>query len=291
MSKIKSTYKIPHTINVKKGLDDPVALKSGSVGLPAPVPIKIIVMFSIALVVYMASVGFMIGRNFGVFAPILFTIGYIGLARMMLKKEKTGERGFKWVMPTLMYYPLYKLRNQSTRGTAYGNEVERLKGLIPLEDINPEEGVATFTNGDIAVAMDIVGNGSNSLFDNEKEDIILAFDQFLRELEMGVSFIVDMKEGKQNCEVQLDNLEAKRIENTNPTTDMILKRRINGLQSIQQNFKTTEYTLFLRANTPQKLDATLKVLKQKRQSGMFKYIRKAYNDEVYEKYRSFYSLE
>lgn len=291
MSKIKSTYKIPHSINVKKGLDDPVALKSGSVGLAAPVPIKIIVMFAIALTIYISAIGFMIGQNFGILAPILFTIGYIGLARMMLKKERTGERGFKWVIPTLAYYPLYKLRNQRTRSTASGNEVERLKGLIPLEKIKEEEGVAIYTNGDIAVALEVIGKGSNSLFDNEKESIVLAFDQFLRELDLGVYFIVDMKEGKQDCALQIDNLEAKRIDNTNPTTDMILKRRINGLQSIEQNFKTTEYTVYLRATDPKKLDATLKIIGQNRQNGMFKYIRRAYNDEIYEKYRAFYSLE
>lgn len=291
MSKIKSTYKIPHSINVKKGLDDPVALKSGSVGLPAPVPIKIIVMFAIALTIYISAIGFMIGQNFGILAPILFTIGYIGLARIMLKKERTGERGFKWVIPTLAYYPLYKLRNQRTRSTASGNEVERLKGLIPLEKIKEEEGVAIYTNGDIAVALEVIGKGSNSLFDNEKESIVLAFDQFLRELDLGVYFIVDMKEGKQDCALQIDNHEAKRIDNTNPTTDMILKRRINGLQSIEQNFKTTEYTVYLRATDPKKLDATLKIIGQNRQNGMFKYIRRAYNDEIYEKYRAFYSLE
>jgi|SRR5699024_4669761 len=97
MAKIKQSYKIPHSIDVKKGLDDPVALKSGSVGLPAPVPIKIIVMFAIALTIYIATIGFMLTNNFGILAPILFTIGYVSLARMMLKKEPTGERGFKWL--------------------------------------------------------------------------------------------------------------------------------------------------------------------------------------------------
>lgn len=291
MAKIKQSYKIPHSIDVKKGLDDPVALKSGSVGLPAPVPIKIIVMFAIALTIYIATIGFMLTNNFGILAPILFTIAYVSLARMMLKKEPTGERGFKWVIPTLAYYPMYKFRSQRTRSTASGNEVERLKGLIPLEEIKEEEGVAVFTNGDIAVALEVIGKGSNSLFDKEKENIILSFDQFLRELDLGVYFIVDMKEGNQDCALQIDNLEAKRIDNTNPTSDMILKRRINGLHSIEQNFKTTEHTLYLRATDHQKLDAMLKVLKQNRNNGMFKYIRRAYNEEIYEKYRNFYSLE
>lgn len=82
MVKIKQSYKIPHSIDVKKGLDDPVALKSGSVGLPAPVPIKIIVMFAMALTIYIATIGFMLTNNFGILAPILFTIGYLTLPQL-----------------------------------------------------------------------------------------------------------------------------------------------------------------------------------------------------------------
>lgn len=291
MAKIKDSYKIPYTINVKRGLDDPVAIKSGNLGLSAPVPVKVIMMFALSVVLYVVVLTFMLTRNFGLISIIMFTIGYFVLARLMLKKDRTGERGFKWVKPTLLYFPSYRRRKISTRSTADKGEVEQLNDVIPIEDIDTEKGFAYYTNGDIGIALDVIGNGSRSLFDKEKENIITAFDQFLRELELDVYFIVDMKEGKQNCQLQIDNLEAKRLENTNPTADMILKRRIESLKGIEQNFKTTEYTLFLRANDSMKLDSTLKVLKQKQQMGLFKYLRVIYNEELYETYREFYSME
>lgn len=291
MSKIKDSYKIPHSINVKKGLDDPVALKSGSVGLSSPVPVKIIVMVVITIGLYISGVTFMLVGNYGILAAILFSIGFLGLSRMMLRKDQTGERGYMWVWPTLSYFPSYKLRTQSTRGTAKGNEVERLKSVIPIESIESETGLAYYVNGDVGYAYNVVGNGSRSLFDKEKEDIVVSYDQFLREIDMGVYITFDMKEGAQDCSTQINNLENKRLEKTNATRDMILKRRISGLQNIEKNFKTTEYTMFIRANDKQKLDTTIKILKQKERMGMFKYLERAKNEEVFEKYRNYFSME
>ena len=49
--------------------------------------------------------------------------------------------------------------------------------------------------------------------------------------------------------------------------------------------------MFIRANDKQKLDTTIKILKQKERMGMFKYLERAKNEEVFEKYRNYFSME
>lgn len=291
MASIKKFYKIPHSINVKEGLDTPIALKFGSVGFAVPIPIYLIIMFIFSIVVYISDVIFMLKNNFGVLSVILFTISFIPLARIMLKKTDTGERGYKWVIPTLLYYPSYKLRMIRTRSTISGNEVEQLKNVIGLEEINPETGIGRFTNGDIGVAIHVIGNGNKTLFDNEVERIILSYEQFLRELNIGVHFIVDIKEGRQDCTSQIEALETEKANTNNPTRTLILDRRINVLKHIQNNFRTTEYTTYLRSDDPNKLDETIKTLKQTSSSGIFKYFQIAYDEDVFERYKAFYNLQ
>jgi hypothetical protein len=291
MASIKDYYKIPHSINVKEGLDTPVALKFGAIGFAMPIPIALIMMVIGSMMVYVCGVIYITKNNFGILSGVLFTISFIPLARMMLKKTETGERGYKWVVPTLSYYPSYKLRMIRTRSTISGNEVEQLKNVIGLEEIDPKSGIARFTNGDTGVAVNVIGNGNKTLFDNEVERIVLAYEQFLRELDLGVHFIVDMKEGKQDCTSQIEALETQKMNNNNPTVNLILDRRITTLKHIQNNFRTTEYTTYLRSNDVAKLDNTIKALKQTSSSGIFKYFQIAYDEEVYERYKDFYNLQ
>lgn len=291
MASIKKYYKIPHSINVKEGLDTPVALKFGAIGFAVPIPIALIIMVIGTLMIYVSGIIYFTKNNYGIIAGILFTIGFISLSRMMLKKTNTGERGYKWVIPTLSYYPLYKMRIVRTRSTISGNEVEKLKNVIGLEEISPKSGIARFTNGDTGVAVNVIGNGNKTLFDNEVEKIVLSYEQFLRELDIGVDFIVDMKEGKQDCTSQIDALETQKMNTNNPTVNLILDRRITTLKHIQNNFRTTEYTTYLRSDDTTKLDNTIKALKQISSSGIFKHFQIAYDEEIYEKYKDFYNLQ
>lgn len=291
MAAIKTSYKIPHTIDVTDGLDSPISLKSGALGIKVPVPVNLLLMNIALIMVYTGVITYMVKNNFGIFPLFIFTISFIPLSRMLLKKTNTGERGYKWVWPTLIYYPSYKSRMIRTRSTAKEEEVENLKNVIGLEEINPESGIAHFTNGDTGLAISVIGNGSNSLFDNEVDQIILAYEQFLKELDYGVHFIVDMKEGKQDCSKQIEALENQKLKNSNPTVQMILERRINTLKGIENNFKTTEYMMYLRSDDIKKLESTMKMLKQTNSNTLFKHFRPIYNEEVFEKYKEFYSLK
>lgn len=291
MANIKQRYKIPHSIDVTDGLDSPISLKFGSIGLAVPIPVNLLLMNIGLIMVYVSALVYMVKNNFGIIPLILFTISFIPLWRMLLKKTNTGERGYKWVLPTLLYYPTYKSRMIRTRSTAKEEEVENLKNVIGLEEIHPKTGIAHFTNGDTGVAIQVIGNGSNSLFDNEVDQIILAYEQFLKELDYGVHFIVDMKEGQQDCTSQIETLERQKLKNSNPTVQMILDRRISTLKSIENNFKTTEYTTYLRSDDPKKLESTIKTLKQTNSGILFKYFRPLYDEEVFEKYKEFYSLK
>lgn len=96
------------------------------------------------------------------------------------KTGKTGELGHTTFIPTYRYWVDSRKRFIKTRGTANSKEVTKLKWEIPIENIDEETGIIEFTNGDVGVTLSIIGNGSQALFVDEKEKIILAFERFYR---------------------------------------------------------------------------------------------------------------
>lgn len=89
MSRIKPTYKIPMSINLSRW-DTPISLKSGSVGLK-PLTYKVIIIIALTFVIWMATFIYMLKHDFGLFYSILFTIGYVMLCRISLKREKQAN--------------------------------------------------------------------------------------------------------------------------------------------------------------------------------------------------------
>ena len=80
MSRIKSTYKIPMSINLSRW-DTPISLKSGSVGIK-PLTYKVIIIIAATILTWMATFIYMLKHDFGLLYSILFTVGYVMLCRI-----------------------------------------------------------------------------------------------------------------------------------------------------------------------------------------------------------------
>ena len=289
MSRIKSSYKIPMSINLSRW-DTPISLKSGSVGLK-PLTYKVIIIMAGTVVIWLATFIYMLKHDFGIFYSILFTIGYIMLCRISLKREKTGELGYTTFVPTFRYWVDYKKRFIQTRGTASAKEVTKLKWEIPIEKVDEDTGIIEFVNGDVGATLAVIGNGSQALFVDEKEKIIVAFQHFLQELKLGVSMTVESKQSRQDCSEQIENLERLKQKNTDPEVDQILSERIDILENvIQKRFKSTQQFIHLRAPNEDRLNECLENLKRQRGEGMLRYIEPLRGEKQRDKLKEFFSL-
>lgn len=288
---MKPLYKLPYSIDVNEKLDQPVSLRFGILGIKIPVPVYMILMTSVVVVFYILTVLYLFKIKFGLVSVGLFTVGYIPLCIMMLKKTDTGERGYKWLYPTLMYYPSYEGRKINTRSTANNEEVEKLQTVIPVHYID-KSGMVEHIDNSVGVAVKVIGNGSTTLFEKDKESIVDSFESFLRDLKLNVSFVVEMRNGNQNCSMQLDYLDKQKERTSNPTVISINERKRKALEEIEQSFTTIEYRIFLRSKTTEDLQSMIRAINSKRDSDqMFKYIEIVKGEETFDVYREFYSFE
>lgn len=288
---MKPLYKLPYSIDVNEKLDQPISLRFGILGVKIPVPVYMILMTSVVIVFYILTVLYLFKIKFGLVSVGLFTVGYIPLCIMMLKKTDTGERGYKWLYPTLMYYPSYEGRKINTRSTANNEEVEKLQTVIPVHYID-KSGMVEHIDNSVGVAVKVIGNGSTTLFEKDKESIVDSFESFLRDLKLNVSFVVEMRNGNQNCSMQLDYLDRQKERTSNPTVISINERKRKALEEIEQSFTTIEYRIFLRSKTTEDLQSMIRAINSKRDSDqMFKYIEIVKGEETFDVYREFYSFE
>lgn len=289
-SKIKEAYKIPYSIKVSK-LDMPISLRVGMVGPKKPVPLFVLILLFITSLLWGSLTYFMFKNEFGFLSLIVFTIAYIMFNIIALKKQPNGERGYKWFIPTLNYVFRSKNRHIQTRGTAKGKEIIKLNWAIPVEEVDTQYGFTHYTNGDIGLVLDIIGNGSRALFTDEMERIIIAFEQVLRQLDLNVSVTVESKQSKQDCSEQLANLEELRRKNTSTTIGSLISERKSILQNeIESKFKSTHQYLHLRAPDEERLNTVLQLLKQQTGQGLFRYMSIINGEQLLDRLEAFYSL-
>lgn len=288
---MKPFYKLPYSIDVNEMLDQPVSLRFSMVGIKVPVPVYMILMIMFVVISYGLMVAYFFKIGFGLISAILFSIGYIPMCIMMLKKNKTGDRGYKWLYPTLMYFPTFESRKINTRSTANNEEVEKLQAIIPIKDID-ESGMVEYIDNDVGVVIKVIGNGSTTLFEKDKESVIDAFEAFLRDLKMNVSVNVEMRNGNQKCSNQIASLDKEKENTTNPTVLSINEKKRKALEIIEQTFTTIEYRVFLRSKTSEDLQGVIKAINNKRSSNqLFKNVEIVKGEETYDMYREFYSFE
>lgn len=289
MSRIKQSYKIPNSINVTK-LDTPLSMRWGTFGSKKPRTIGLLMLLLVCFLIWGFISLKMLRNEFGILATLTFTFGFIWLSRLAIKVERTGEMGFKSFLPTIKFFLGYKSRMIITRGNADETEVGLLNYYIPIEDIEEEKGLIHYTNGDVGLALDIIGHGSSALFDDEQEEIILAYENVLRDLEVGVSINIDFKQDNQKCLEQIEAIETKRQMNTNPTIDLIHVRRLEALKELEKSFKTTHQTMYLRAPDQDSLNQCIQMLMQQKENGLFRVMETQYGEELYNKLKSFYKM-
>lgn len=288
---MKTSYKLPYSIDVNEMLDQPISLRFAMFGIKVPVPVYMILMVTFVVISYGLMVAYLFKIGFGFISAILFSAGYIPICIMMLKKNNTGDRGYKWLYPTLMYYPTYEGRKINTRSTANNEEVEKLQAIIPVKSVD-KSGMVEYIDNSVGVVIKVIGNGSTTLFEKDKESVIDSFEAFLRDLKMNVSVTVEMRNGNQKCSNQLANLDKAKENTTNPTVLSINERKRKALEIIEQTFTTIEYRIFLRSKTSEDLQSVIKAINSKRASNqMFKHVEIIKGEEAYDAYREFYSFE
>ena len=288
--KAKKVYSIPNSIDVN-ALDMPFSLRRGSVGPKKPITVGFMLMVIGVTGLFIYLIQYFFKNEFGVLYIIGFSIFYWMLSVAMIKRQRTGERGYKWLMPTINYWFSGNSRFIITRGHAGESEVMKLKFQIPIETWNEQSGLVTMTDGSVAYFIDVIGNGSNSLFQDDVDRIIGSFETYLEQLKLGTSISVVSRQAAQDTTIQRESLTEKRRQNTNQTVDFLLARNIDMLSNfVETRFKSIHQYIVLRARNLDTLQEEYQWLMTQYNEDLFRQMEMLKNDKLTERLRNFYNL-
>lgn len=199
----KQGYKIPASldqthmdrmINLSKNPNSPIGLVS----------VKTILS-------YIATLGF-VGALFkmGMFNGngIFFNIVYVALiflfVSQLINTTPTGELKYNNIVALFDYLPKI-MRNLKTTRNSNVEAFYRLYGIAEIK----QNGDIVYKNGDVGALLSVSGSGSILVFDDDKNAILDAMDNFWRKIDVGMYVTqITIKEG-QKIDLQLGNYQRR----------------------------------------------------------------------------------
>ena len=215
----KERYKIPTSLDVTY-FDMEFNFKSKSgVGINKPVTAKVLMFTLFSLFIWF----FVIFKTFigkgGVPSILGFSISWGALSVLLIKTDKTGRTGLELVLSLINYIP----KSGRFVPVRLSDLVYPLQNLLNIRNIDPEDGMLHFLDGQIGYVYHIVGSASSLMFDMDKQIIVNKVDSFYRKLPVGVEIIYDTVYEGHSVEEQLEAVKEDRRN---------LKIRSNGLNAL-----------------------------------------------------------
>ncbi|KQY91009.1 hypothetical protein ASD24_24755 [Paenibacillus sp. Root52] len=238
----KKRFKIPTTLDETYfEMEFNLQSKNG-VGINKPVSAKIIVSvlffgFAWFYLVFQTFIG-----KGGIPLIIGFSMAWGILSMLLIKSDKTNRMGLELTLSMLNYLP----KSGRYVPVRMNDSVYRVQELLNIRDVDPEDGMIHYLDGQIGHAYHVVGSASALMFEQDQHRVLDKVDGFYRKLPVGVEVIYDtvmeghvvdeqlqaVAETKSNLNIQSKGLIALLDEQHD-----ILKYAINdqqGLTSLHQ---------------------------------------------------------
>lgn len=290
---MKDNYGIKLSLD-RTMLDSEIVLKSKKHNISAkPLKIKVILMWVIAIVVYLYAVfQSPIGKN-GAGVSIAFTLVYVWFALSLLKTNKAGDGQYEMVKTVFDYIPKYnRVVNTRTSANAYN-----FYGIVGIQDISLE-GLITYEDGTYGQVYEVVGSASVLLFDEDRAAITDRVDKFYRQMKSGyeIYFITKRQAQKVNKQVGVLYKKASKLpatESGNEIRELInlqyqtLKNKVGG------SYKSLHQFMIIKADSKESLGLARTMLNMEASSSnmMFKQVIALNAEGIRDLLREIYSSE
>lgn len=221
---MKKSYKIPQPLGMSK-FDKQIAIVSNrDLGI-YPVKVRTILIIVFSVVAYFIIIMFSILSGASFLTKLVFTLGYIILACLFTMEDATGLAGYErlFAVPhyiSKQYKEVYTRKHNDASGMV--NILNSPAELDDGEAINrnngneeyfiTDDGVVKFKGSmkGYAVFYEITGSASQLLFDDDKEDIIDAVDNFYRKFDGIYQFGIQTSKSAQKTNVQVNYMRIKK---------------------------------------------------------------------------------
>lgn len=237
----KQGYKIPASldqthmdrmINLSKNPNSPIGLVS----------VKTILS-------YIATLGF-VGALFkmGMFNGngIFFNIVYVALiflfVSQLINTTPTGELKYNNIVALFDYLPKIMRSLKTTRNS----NVEAFYRLYGIAEIK-QNGDIVYKNGDVGALLSVSGSGSILVFDDDKNAILDAMDNFWRKIDVGMYVTqITIKEG-QKIDLQLGNYQRRWNNIANEPMDDDTRNILGDLMDAEISVLTDDIVVNYRS--------------------------------------------
>lgn len=241
MGLAKQRFKIPTALD-SSYLDMEFTLSAGRSGISKPVTGRVILfaLVSSFLWFYLAFQSFISKGGFPAIAG--FTVSWVLLSILLVRQDNTRRMGMSLVLTMLNYVP----KSGRYVPVRMSDNVHPLKRLYNIDYIDVEDGLIHFMDGTVGHGYHVVGSASALMFEQDKQIILDAVDDFYRKLPVRVEPIFDTVYEGHSVDEQLENLAETQaaLKSTSPglhalleEQGKILKYAINnnqGLKSLHQ---------------------------------------------------------
>ncbi|WP_145142314.1 hypothetical protein [Paenibacillus sp. Y412MC10] len=233
----KTRFKIPTTLDATYfDMEFNLQSKNG-VGINRPVSAKIILSVLISGFgwFYLVAQTF-IGKG-GLSLVVCFTITWAILSVLLIKSDKTNRMGVELIFSMLNYLP----KSGRYVPVRMSDSVYRFQELLNIKDVDPEDGLIHYLDGQIGHAYHVVGSASALMFEQDKQRVLDKVDSFYRKLPVGVEVIYDTVNEAHMVDEQLEAVAATKANLKVKSKGLlalldeqrdVLKYAINGQQGL-----------------------------------------------------------
>lgn len=223
-------YKIPYNLS-SSVFDIELSIFNNFGRSKRQVTLRTLLIFSVGALIYIGLMTNSFIGNGGFLGITIFTIGYFWFLVQLCMPTLTKQIGLNLFLPMFNYISKDK-RYIPTRQT---NLIKPIQDIIGIQGIEPETAKVIFSNGEVGLVYEVVGNASYLMFDADVRKVLSDANRFYKQVSPKVSITYDFAVEPQRVYKQVSSaIQLKRD----------LRVESEGLQSLlnnQINFLTTQF--------------------------------------------------
>lgn len=250
---MRKRYRLPYALNASP-LDISVALSSSDSAIQTKrqLTVRVILIVVAGVMLYMGLVTQTILGRGGVFGITTWTIGYFWLLYLICIPTLTKQVGLNEVVPMIRY----AMGTNRHIGTRSSNLAKPIRDLVGVDGVEPETGKILYSNGEVGVIYEAVGNASILMFDEDKEHVLQSTRNFYRKLSPNISMLIDFSSEPQKIYKQVESAKQRQanLQIDSPGLRQLLHSDIEFMREvIGREFKSLHQYIVVRAKNDEAL--------------------------------------
>lgn len=265
---VRKSYRLPFSLN-SSAFDMAISLsKPNSLfAIRKPITVKVFLTVLLGLLLYFILITQTPLGKGGLLGISAWSIGFIWLLYIFCMPTMTKELGLNYILPAYAYTSTYN-RNVYTRSVSYHAPVQSIVGIEHID----EQGIVQFTSGEVGYVVELVGNASDLMFEEDTMHVLASASKFYSKIGTNVSYAFDYVIAPQRVDEQVDYLTKQREQLQAQSEGLLLLNQIQReilTEYVGNSFKSLHQYAVVRAKDAAAMQESLQWLRQQLNNNTF----------------------